>query len=99
MKAQDVGGVKPGVGKLLYNLGTRLPQQFHNHLPMLVEYVAQGHINREAKLRAAIKFIQVRISTATASRQQFYTSSISSECTVQYFYYTFINVLCLFFHY
>ncbi|XP_042203847.1 probable glutamine--tRNA ligase isoform X2 [Homarus americanus] len=52
------GELNKKVGNLLYNLGTKLPRQFHTHLPFLVNYVADGLINQEAKLTAAIKFIQ-----------------------------------------
>ncbi|KAG0723873.1 putative glutamine--tRNA ligase [Chionoecetes opilio] len=50
--------VNKNVGNLLYHLATKLPRQFHSHLPLLVEYVADGRIDQEAKLTAAIKFVQ-----------------------------------------
>lgn len=53
------GPVNKSVGNLLYHLATKLPRQFHSHLPLLVEYVASGQLDQEAKLTAAIKFVQV----------------------------------------
>lgn len=57
-QAQSKGELNKNVGNLLYSLGTKLPRQFHSRLPFLVEYVADGRINQEAKLSAAIKFVQ-----------------------------------------
>ncbi|KAK3873045.1 hypothetical protein Pcinc_021915 [Petrolisthes cinctipes] len=57
-QAQGKGELNKSVGNLLYNLGTKLPRQFHTRLPLLVEYVARAQINQEAKLTAAIKFVQ-----------------------------------------
>ncbi|XP_069959150.1 probable glutamine--tRNA ligase [Cherax quadricarinatus] len=57
-QARAKGELTKSVGNLLYNLGTKLPRQFHSCLPFLVDYVADGRINQEAKLTAAIKFIQ-----------------------------------------
>lgn len=61
-EAQGKGELNKNVGNLLYQLGTKLPQQFHKHLPLLVGYVADGRINQEAKLTAAIKFVQNHVS-------------------------------------
>nr|XP_045612229.1 probable glutamine--tRNA ligase [Procambarus clarkii] len=57
-QARGKGDLSKNTGNLLYNLGTKLPRQFHKSLPFLVNYVADGLINQEAKLTAAIKFIQ-----------------------------------------
>lgn len=58
-QARENGELNKSAGNLLYNLGTKLPRQFHNHLPFLVNYITNGGINQEAKLTAAIKFVQV----------------------------------------
>ncbi|XP_076066868.1 glutaminyl-tRNA synthetase [Oratosquilla oratoria] len=57
-EALKYGDIKKGAGSLLYNLGTKLPKQFSNHQAFLVEYIAKGGLNQDAKLTAAIKFIQ-----------------------------------------
>lgn len=57
-QARENGELNKIAGNLLYNLGTKLPRQFHNHLPFLVNYITNGGINQEAKLTAAIKFVQ-----------------------------------------
>ncbi|KAK3873248.1 hypothetical protein Pcinc_021721 [Petrolisthes cinctipes] len=57
-QAQGKGELNKSVGNLLYTLGTKLQRQFHTHLPLLVEYVARAQINQEAKLTAAIKFVE-----------------------------------------
>lgn len=58
-QARENGELNKNAGNLLYNLGTKLPRQFHNRLPFLVDYITKGGINQEAKLTAAIKFVQV----------------------------------------
>lgn len=64
------GPVNKNAGNLLYHLATKLPRQFHSHLPLLVEYVASGRIDQEAKLTAAIKFVQDN-STGNINRAEF----------------------------
>ncbi|XP_068237763.1 probable glutamine--tRNA ligase [Palaemon carinicauda] len=61
-EAKGKGDITKPVGNLLYHLGTKLPQQFHKHIPLLVLYVVDGRINQEAKLTAAIKFVQNSVS-------------------------------------
>lgn len=61
-EAKGKGDITKPVGNLLYHLGTKLPQQFHKHIPLLVSYVVDGRINQEAKLTAAIKFVQNSVS-------------------------------------
>lgn len=63
-KATSVCPISKSSGKLLYSLGTKLPKQFHSHLPFITAYVADGRINQEAKLTAAIKFVQDHVSGA-----------------------------------
>ncbi|XP_064080495.1 probable glutamine--tRNA ligase isoform X1 [Macrobrachium nipponense] len=61
-EAKGKGDITKPVGNLLYHLGTKLPQQFHKHIPLLVAYLVDGRINQEAKLTAAIKFVQNSVS-------------------------------------
>ncbi|KAF2354524.1 Glutamine-tRNA synthetase [Trinorchestia longiramus] len=51
-------GVDRELGKLLYVLATKLPKQFHCHLPLLTSYLTSRKLDQEAKLLAAIKFVQ-----------------------------------------
>lgn len=57
-ECNGVSGVDRDLGKLLYTLATKLPKQFHGHLPLLTSYLASRKIDQEAKLTAAIKFVQ-----------------------------------------
>lgn len=54
-----MSGVDRDLGKLLYTLATKLPKQFHGHLPILTSYLASRKIDQEPKLNAAMKFVQV----------------------------------------
>ena len=47
-------------GKLIYALATKLPKQALPHLPLLSSLVAKKSLDQEAKLLAAIAFVQVR---------------------------------------
>ena len=58
-ECSDSGGIDRELGKLLYTLATKLPKQFHCHLRLLTSYLTSRKIDQEAKLSAAIKFVQV----------------------------------------
>ena len=58
-QAIAIGPISKSSGTLLYVLGTKLPKQFHQHFPFLIDYIVKEKINLEAKLTAAMKFVQV----------------------------------------
>lgn len=47
------GKIDKDVGKLLYNIATKLKAQIKNHQPMLVEYVVARKITTEIQLNGA----------------------------------------------
>lgn len=47
------GKMDKDVGKLLYNIATKLKAQIKNHQPMLVEYVVARKITTEIQLNGA----------------------------------------------
>lgn len=60
------GSIDRELGKLLYTLATKLPKQFHCHLKLLTSYLTSKKIDQEAKLNAAVKFVQVSKSYPAA---------------------------------
>lgn len=63
-QASKSGKFNKNVGNHLYNLATKLSKQFHDYLPLMINYIVQQKINQDAKLTAAIKFIQVSLKFA-----------------------------------
>ncbi|XP_048738794.2 glutamine--tRNA ligase-like [Ostrea edulis] len=51
------GKMDKDVGKLLYNIATKLKAQIKNHQPMLVEYVVARKITTEIQLNAALDYL------------------------------------------
>ncbi|VDP05842.1 unnamed protein product [Soboliphyme baturini] len=47
--------VSAGQGKLLYNLATRAKNQYHQHIPMLVEHICKNRIKSDVQLLGEIR--------------------------------------------
>jgi len=58
VQKENSGTVDKEQGKLIYALATKLPKQALPHLPLLSSLVAKKSLDQEAKLLAAIAFVQ-----------------------------------------
>uniref|UniRef100_A0A2R5LM75 Probable glutamine--tRNA ligase n=1 Tax=Ornithodoros turicata TaxID=34597 RepID=A0A2R5LM75_9ACAR len=52
-----VGPMSKSKGTLLYNAVTKIKSQISGHLPLLVRYIAEGKLDSELKLSAALEFL------------------------------------------
>merc|ERR1712212_1140171 len=55
---ENNGSINKEQAKLIYSLATKLPKQCNEHSKLLTTLISSSEIDQEAKLTAAIKFIQ-----------------------------------------